>query len=269
MKLYVSADMEGITGIVDASFVTYDQQHYVRGQHLMTGDVNQVLQAAYAHGGREILVNDSHGRMNNIVIEELDPRAQLISGIVKPYCMMQGLDDSCDGALFVGYHARASQKGVLSHTMTGLLKNVYINETLIGEFGFNAYIAGYYNVPVLMVTGDDQIAAEAEALIPGITTAIVKQFVSRVSARCLSPLDSAELLRKKTQIALEHKDRVQPLTPPDEPLLRVEFNGYAQAEWAAFMPGAELETGTTIVRYQAKHILDAYRALLTMIKLSS
>lgn len=269
MKLYVSADMEGISGIVDATFVSPDQHHYIRGQHLMTDDVNQVVKTAFEQGCTEIIVNDSHGSMNNIIIEELDPRVKLLSGVVKPLCMMQGLDESFDGAIFIGYHARASQKGVLSHTMIGFIKNVYINEIVVGEFGFNSYVAGYYQVPVLMVTGDDKIAAEAKQLVAEIRTAVVKECISHISALCLSPQDSAELLKERTKAALLHGKRIPPLLPPEHPILRVEFTGYAQAEWAALMPGTELEQGTTIVRYQATNIIDAYRALLTMIKLAT
>lgn len=268
MKLFMTVDMEGITGLVDPTFVNSSMQHYTRGQQLMTDEANHVIDAAFQAGCREVIVNDSHSKMNNLLIEKLHPEAKLISGNVKPFSMMQGLDASFDAAVFLGYHARASMKGVLSHTMIFGVRHMYINDMVIGEFGFNAYLAGYYGVPVVMVAGDDEIAKEAEALIPGITTAIVKEQVSRTSAVCLTPHKSGRLLREKTAQALQNLEKVKPLTPPDNPLLRIEFANYGQAEWANLLPGTHIEEGTTIVSYRAKDILEAYKAMIVMTELA-
>lgn len=268
MKLYLSVDMEGITGLVDATFVDSTKRNYARGQKIMTDEANHVIEAAFQEGIKEIIVNDSHSKMNNLLIENIHPEAQLISGNVKPFSMVQGLDDSFAGAVFLGYHARASTKGVMSHSMTFGARNMYINDVAIGELGFNAYVAGYYGVPLLMVAGDDQTAIEAEELIPHVTTAVVKKQISRTSALCLTPTKSGELLREKAKQAIKNKNKVKPLTPPDHPLLKIEFANYGQAEWAGLMPGTTIEEGTTIVSYQAKDILEAYRAMLVMTDLA-
>lgn len=268
MKLYLSVDMEGITGLVDATFVDSTKRNYARGQQIMTDEANYVIETAFQEGMKEVIVNDSHSKMNNLLIENLHAEAQLISGDVKPFSMVQGLDDSFTGAVFLGYHARASTKGVMSHSMTFGVRNMYINDEVIGELGFNAYVAGYYGVPLLMVAGDDQTALEAEALIPNVTTAVVKKQISRTAALCLTPTKSGELLREKAKQAIKNKDKVKPLTPPDHPLLKVEFTNYGQAEWASLMPGTSIEEGTTIVSYQAKDILEAYRAMLVMTDLA-
>ncbi|TSB45459.1 M55 family metallopeptidase [Alkalicoccobacillus porphyridii] len=268
MKLYLSVDMEGISGFADMQFVDSSKRHYARGQSLMTAEVNHVIEEALQIGGREVVVNDSHSKMNNILIEELHPEAKLISGDVKPYSMVQGLQEGYDGAFFIGYHARASQRGVMSHTMIFGVRTMFINDHEIGEMGFNAYVAGHYGVPVLLVTGDDETAKEAEALIPYVTTAIVKEQQSRSAALCLSPQKAKELLQQKTKEALHNRAKVKPLTPPDKPLLQIEFTNYGQAEWAALMPGAKIDEGTTTVRYQAKDILEAYQAMLVMTELA-
>lgn len=268
VKLFISADMEGITGLVDASFVDSSKHNYARGQEMMTQEVNHVIETSLNNGCREVIVNDSHSKMNNLLIEKLHPEAQLISGDVKPFSMVQGLDDSFAAAVFIGYHARASSKGVLSHSMTFGAKQMYINETAVGELGFNTYVAGHYGVPVILVAGDDQTAQEAEALIPGVTTAVVKQAISRTSALCLTPEKSGQLLREKTAQALSNLAKVQPLIPPEQPVLRIEFANYGQAEWASLMPGAQIETGTT-VKFQAKDILEAYQAMLVMTELAT
>ncbi|MGF3102889.1 M55 family metallopeptidase [Rossellomorea sp. DUT-2] len=268
MNVYMSVDMEGITGLVDHTHVDSSKHNYERGRVLMTEEANAVIFAAFESGCAEVLVNDSHSQMNNLLIEKLHPETKLISGGVKPYSMVQGLDATFDGAFFVGYHARASTKGVMSHSMIFGVRNMYINDVAVGELGFNAYVAGFYEVPVLMVAGDDQAALEAEALIPNVTTAVVKETISRSVAKSLTPQKSAQLLKEKTEVAIHNKDIVKPLTPPDHPTLRIEFANYGQAEWASLMPGTELEAGKTTVRFEAKDILEAYRAMLVMTELA-
>jgi D-amino peptidase len=268
MKLYVSVDMEGITGLVDHTHVDSDKHNYERSRMIMTEEANHVISAAFDSGCEEVIVNDSHSKMNNLLIERLHPETQLITGDVKPFSMVQGLDESYAGAIFVGYHARAAQKGVMSHSMIFGARNMYINEVAIGELGFNAYVAGYYDVPILMVAGDDCAAQEAEQLIPGVTTAIVKEAISRSAAKSLTPAKAGLLLREKTTLALQNRDGVRPLTPPDRPLLAIEFTNYGEAEWANLMPGTEIIPGTTIVQFQAKNILEAYQAMLVMTELA-
>ena len=268
MKLYVSVDMEGITGMVDHTQVDSGKHNYERSRIIMTDEANHVITAAFDAGCQEVVVNDSHSKMNNLLIERLHPETQLITGDVKPFSMVQGLDKSFTGAAFVGYHARAALKGVMSHSMIFGVRNMYINDVAVGELGFNAYVAGYYDVPLLMVAGDDRAAFEAEQLIPGVTTAIVKESISRSAVKSLTPAKAGLLLREKTAIALKNKDKVKPLTPPDRPLLAIEFTNYGEAEWANLMPGTEMVPETTIVRFQAKDILEAYQAMLVMTELA-
>ncbi|GIP37745.1 D-aminopeptidase [Paenibacillus sp. J31TS4] len=268
MKLYISIDMEGITGLVDATFVDSSKYNYTRGQRIMTAEANHVIETAFASGCREVVVNDSHSKMNNLLIEELHPETQLISGDVKPFSMVQGLDASFAGAAFLGYHTRAARKGVMSHTMIFGVRNMYIGDHAIGEMGFNAYVAGHYGVPVLLVAGDDETAQEAEELIPGVTTAIVKKRISRTSALCLTPEKSGQLLREKAAAAIASRDRVKPLTPPERPVLSIEFANYGQAEWAHLMPGTTIDEQSPIVTFQAKDVLEAYQAMLVMTELA-
>jgi D-amino peptidase len=269
MKLYLSVDMEGITGLVDHTNVLRQKENYERSRKIMTDEANAVIYAGFREQCSEVVVNDSHSSMNNLLVERLHPETQLISGSVKPYSMVQGLDQTFDGAMFLGYHAKASMPGVMSHSMIFGARNMYIDDTNIGELGFNAYVAGYYGVPVLMVVGDDQTALEAQQLIPNVTTAIVKQAISRSAAKTLTPKKAEQLLQEKTAAAIQHKHLVKPLNPPKHPTLRIEFANYGQAEWAHLMPGTEIEPGTTTVRFQAKDILEAYQAMLVMTELAT
>ncbi|MFD1018136.1 M55 family metallopeptidase [Thalassobacillus hwangdonensis] len=268
MKLFLSVDMEGITGLPDDTYVDSSKLNYDRARRIMTGETNYVIEAAYESGCEEVLVNDSHSKMNNIMIEELHPEAQLITGDVKPLSMVQSLDESYAGAMFIGYHARAGQRGVMSHSMIFGVRNFYINDVAVGELGFNAYVAGHFGVPVLMVAGDDCAAREAEALIPGITTAVVKETISRSAVKSLTPKKAGEVLQQKVKEALANKDNLKPLTPPENPVLKIEFTNYGEAEWASLMPGVEILPGTTTVRYEAENIIEAYQAMLVMTELA-
>lgn len=268
MKFYLSMDMEGVTALPDYTYVHSQEKNYERGRRLMTQDANAVINGAFANGAKEFLVNDSHSQMNNLIAEDLHEDALLITGGVKAYSMVEGLDASYDGAFFGGYHARAGQKGVMSHAMIFGVRSMWINDVEIGELGLNAYVAGYYGVPLLMVAGDDCACREAEALIPNIVTAVVKESLTRSAVKTLHPKKAQQLLREKTKEAIENRGNVEPLTPPEEPVLKIEFTNYGQAELAAMMPGCTIEEGTTIVRFAAKDILEAYRAMLVMIELA-
>ncbi|RXT07821.1 M55 family metallopeptidase [Ammoniphilus sp. CFH 90114] len=269
MKLFISADMEGISGIVDPSYIDPDKgKNYERGRILMTHDVNAVIEAAVESGATEILVADSHYRMTNILIEQLHPKATLLCGSPRDFSMMQGLDPSFDAALFIGYHSRHGVPGVLSHTMSGVIKNLYVNDQVVGEFGFNAIYAALCGVPVCFVSGDDQIADEAKALIPKISTAIVKKAQSRTSAACLSLQESKRVLHETTKQALASLPGLSPMQVKLPLELAVDFSHAGQAEMAAIVPGTKYEHGTTMVTFVAQDQYELYRVMRAMMNLA-
>ena len=268
MKLYLSVDMEGITGLPDYTYVDSSKHNYERARKIMTDETNYVIDAAFNFGCKEVLVNDSHSKMNNILIDQLHPDAILITGEVKALSMMQGIDSTYGGAMFIGYHARAGQFGVMSHAMIHAVRNFFVNDEPMGEMGLNALVAGHFNVPILLVAGDDRAAKEAEELIPNVTTVAVKETISRSAVKSLTPKKAGELLTEKVQLALDNRHHVKPLIPPENPVLKIEFNNYGQAEWANLMPGAEIVPGTTMVKYQAKNMIDGFQAMLVMTELA-
>src|SRR5690625_869349 len=268
MRLYLSVDMEGITGLPDYRFVSAQANHYERGCQIMTEEANAIIASAFKQGVNYLLVNDSHATMTNLKIEALHPEAEIITGGSKPFSMVQGLDESFTGAIFAGYHARAGQPGVMSHTITLFIRNIYVDDVLVGEIGLNAYVAGYYGVPVMLIAGDDQACLEAKQLMPHIMTAPVKQHVTRASTKSLTPTKSQQLLEEKVAEAVQAVDQMKPLTPPEQPTIRVEFANYGQAEYASLIPGSEIEQGTTIVRFQAKDIVEAYQTIVAMATLA-
>ena len=156
MKILMQVDMEGITGVTTWEHVTPGHAEYGRFRRLMTQDVNAAIRGACEAGADEISVADGHWNASNILIEELDPRARLNSGSPSPFSMMQGIDESVDGVMFIGYHARnGTPNAVLDHTWSSkTVANVWLNDILTGEFGLNGALAGHFGVPVIMASGD-------------------------------------------------------------------------------------------------------------------
>lgn len=269
MKIFISCDMEGISGIIDPSYINPGDNNYERGRQFMMHDVNAVIAAAVEAGVNEILVADSHNTFNNILLEQLHPKAKLLCGTPRNDSMMEGLDSTYDAAFFIGYHARHGVPGVLSHTMSGVIKNLYVNGQVVGEFGFNAIYAGLCGVPVCLVSGDDQIAQEAKSLIPNISTAIVKQAVSRTSAVCSSLAQSNKELQTKTKEALAKVKSISPLHAELPLQCKIEFAHAGQAEMASIVPGTSYQVGSTEVSYTAADQYEMYRTMRAMMNLAS
>jgi D-amino peptidase len=189
MKILIAADMEGVTGVVNWDHVDPDHAEYQRFRRLMTGDVNAAVRGAFEGGAEEVVIADGHGSGRNLLIEELDPRTRLNSGGPAPLSMVEGADSEIDAAMFVGYHARAgAPNAILSHTWSGRrVARVWLNGGEVGEIGLNAAVCGHFEVPVIMISGDQTACAEAAELLGELETAVVKTAKSRMAAECLSP----------------------------------------------------------------------------------
>jgi D-amino peptidase len=163
-KVYISVDLEGISGINGDDQTSAGAAEFGRARKLMAEDANAAIRGAFEGGATDVLVNDSHGGQRNLLPEDLDPRARLISHSFKRHGMMEGLDESFDAIIFVGYHAKAdSPRGVFAHTGSGVVRDLQINGQSVGEGGMNALLARWYGVPVVVVTGDD-VAVELRPL---------------------------------------------------------------------------------------------------------
>src|SRR5574341_1464610 len=159
LKLYLSADMEGITGVVTDEQLGPSGFEYQRFREFMTAEVNAAIEAAFAAGATEILVSDSHGNGQNLLIEKLPKNVQIVRSWPRPLMMMQGIDETFDGAIFIGYHSSTTNpEGVRAHTMSSAnLADVRLNGTSMPEAGINAAIAGHFNVQIMMISCDDAI----------------------------------------------------------------------------------------------------------------
>ncbi len=270
MKVFISADMEGITGVVSPDQTLRASAGWEPARKLMTADVNAAIEGALAAGATEILVNDSHSSMRNILIEDFNPQARLISGTNKPFSMMQGLDASFDACLFVGYHGKSgTADSVMDHTYYPKeLHWVKINGNEYGETGVNAAIAGSYGVPVVLVTGDSSLAAEAKALIPGISTVEVKQGVGRYAANCLAPSVTAEMIRKETAEALTKIKEIKPLTVAAPVTVELELTAAGMADLGAMIPGVR-RIGPRRLEFVQDNIRTAFQLLMVILVLAS
>jgi D-aminopeptidase len=188
LRIFISVDMEGIGGIGTGAMASSTGKDYATGRRLMTDEVNTVVAAILERGPAEILVNDSHGDMQNLLHTELDPRVTYIQGAIKPNGMMEGLDDTFHGVIFLGYHARAgTAEGFLAHTGSGAVKGLWINGLEAGEGEMNALYAGAMGVPVLLAAGDQVFVDQFLGNVPGAEGVVTKTAITPQSAHLLHP----------------------------------------------------------------------------------
>jgi D-amino peptidase len=257
LKVYISVDMEGIAGVVTQSQT--GGPDYEWGRRLMIEEANAAIAGAFDAGATAVVVNDSHGSHTNLRADLLDPRAVLVTGRTKPYGMAQGLDSTFDAAAFIGYHASGSMAdGVLAHTYSGELKRVRVDGREVGEYGMSGIVAGYYGVPVVFMSGDQTLAAEARSFFPGIELLAVKDAIGFSAARTLHPTQARERIRTGMAGALARRRGIRPPAVGRPVVLEIELSEVRFADAAMFVPGMERVAGPT-VRYTAPDALVAYR----------
>ena len=266
MKVLISVDMEGIAGVVTNDHTSSSHKEYERFRKLMTAEANAAVEGALAGGATQILVNDSHAGMANILIEELSPAAELISGSPKPFGMMQGIGPDVDAVFLVGYHA-ASGTGaaVLEHTWSGRLVEATLNGQTVGETGLNAALAGAYGAPVVLVAGDRAVTEEARALLGEIETVAVKEGVTRTAARCLHPTVAQQRVREAAERAL--KLEVTPFVVRPPITVRVVFQRATYADMAELVPGSQRVDGRT-VEWTGEDMPTVYKTFRAMTSLA-
>ncbi|MBE0461660.1 MAG: M55 family metallopeptidase [Candidatus Aminicenantes bacterium] len=259
LKVFISVDMEGICGVIHWEEVSRNGKDYDLFRKLMTLETNAAIEGALEAGATEILVRDSHGSGRNILPELLHPAAQLIrdwSG--GPLSMMEGIDSSYHAAIFIGYHAQANTpNAVLDHTMTGTIYDVTLNGKKMPETGINAFIAGNFNVPVILVAGDKAICSQAQELLGQVETVAVKEGIGN-AAKMLHPEKALALIKEKTTAALKRIKDFKPfkLTPPYT--IEVTFKDEERAENASWIPGAK-RTGPTSVSFTSSDFMEVLR----------
>lgn len=268
MKILVSADMEGATGVTWPADVEPGNPQWQRLRALLTGDVNAAVAGLCAGGADEVLVNDAHSTMRNLLLEQLDPRAAALTGRHKALSMLEGVQDSAvAGVVFLGYHVGAGADGVLAHTyLPNSITEVRVDGVPASEGRLNALVAEEFGVPVILVTGDDATCVDAADYAPHALSAAVKDHVSRYAAVCRPPQVTAQLIEERAKEAMSFAGRrgnpgLRPHT------VQVEVDAAQLADAATLIPGVE-RTGVRRVQYtsqSAYEMIRCFKALTVVV----
>ena len=241
LKIYISADMEGIAGVVSDAQLGPEGFEYNRFREFMTMETVTAVNAAFEAGATEVLVSDSHGNGQNLLIEKFPKAVRIIRSWPRPLGMMEGIDASYAGAIFIGYHSSTTnQDGVRAHTKSSsYLADIRLNGKSMSETGINAAIAGHFNVPVIMISGDDAIVKSARELLGNIETAEVKQAISFHSANTLTPEAANMLISQKVKAAIGRIKSFKPYKLANPIRLEVTFKNYRPSQILAYLPIVE------------------------------
>lgn len=269
MKLFLSTDFEGTSGIVAWEQIIEGNTEYGQGRWLLTNEVNAVIQGAMEGGATEFVVNDAHHHMRNLHPQDLAGRATLITGKHKPLYMMEGLDGSFDGVCFVSYHGSiGAERAILSHTYNpGAIWEVRINSEVVGEAGINALVAAHYNVPIIFVSGDAVTAREAEFIAPEAEKVVVKQSIGRFAASHVHPTIACELLQAGAKSAVQRLGSMRAPQFTRPVTLEITFLVADMADMALWVRGVERIAART-VKIVSENLLDLYCTFVTIITLT-
>jgi len=272
VKVYISADIEGITGLVSWSQCSRPDGKsfdYLFARRMMTHDVNAAIRGAREAGATEVVVKDSHGNSKNLLIEDLEPGTQLVSGHGSGTDgMMMGLDETFDAALLVGYHGMAgTHAGIMEHTISGGVHRMWVNGVLTGEMGLSAGVAGRFGVPLVMVSSDEAGCAEASELVPGIATAVTKYGYGRFMGRLLHPSVTGPAIEYAAKQAIEKLGSVQPKVYAEPTHIKIEFNRSEMADMCAKLITVSHVDAYTVEGSYSNYI-DAHKAVWNLLTLS-
>ena len=268
MKIFISADIEGIGAVVRGEQTARDGADYPHARELMTAEVNAAVRGAFDGGATDVVVTDAHGIGLNLISDTLDERALQIIGTPRRFGMMEGVDPGCAAAMFVGYHASAGTAGgIIAHCYRRRIADIRLNGLKVGEIGFNAALAGHFGVPVAMISGDEAACAEARQLMPAIVAAPVKRGVGAYSAACLHPKKTRELIQASARQAVSDLKRFKPLDVRRPVTLEVRFTTASGVDRCLRLPGVEPVDGVTL-RYAARDVSEAFQLFHVMADLS-
>jgi D-amino peptidase len=258
LKVYISVDMEGVVGTVTGDQLGPSGFEYGRFREFMTREALAAVEAARAAGATEIVVSDSHGNGENLLIELFPPDVRIVRSWPRRLQMMAGVDRSVDAVLFIGYHASTTNpQGVRAHTFSSAtLTRVALNGTEVTEGAWNAAIAGHFGVPVVMISGDDAAVAEVRKVVGDIEGAEVKKSLGFHAAMTMTPQASYELIAQKVRAGLARRASIKPYVVSTPVTVDVSFKHYLPAEVLSYLPGVERVDAHSI-RFRARDMLEA------------
>jgi D-amino peptidase len=259
MKILISADMEGATGVTWPADVLPGTPQWERCRSMFTSDVNAAVLGFFDGGADEVLINEAHWTMRNLLLEELDERAQMLTGRHKSLSMVEGVQHGdVDGIAFVGYHAGAGMEGVLAHTyLANSITGVWLNGVRASEGLLNAHVVAEFGVPVVLVTGDDVACEDALGYAPEALKVAVKDHVSRYAAVCRTPARTAADIRSAAKAAARLATRQEPVQAGPF-TIALEFDAEHLAMSATVVPGVR-QTGERKVAYTSDSMYEGIR----------
>ena len=262
LKIYISADMEGVVGVVTNEQLGPQGFEYARFREFMTNEVNAAIEGAIAAGATDIVISDSHGNGQNLLIEKLPTNVLLVRAWPRPLMMMQGIDETFAGAIFIGYHTgTTNSQGVRAHTISSArLADVRLKGISVSEAGLNAAIAGHFNVPVIMISGDDAVVKETQALLGDVEGAVVKWASGFHSAKTLMPEASYVLIREKAKRAIGRIKDFKPYKLAAPIQLDVRFKNYRPSEVLSYLSIVE-RTDAHSIRFTGKDMVEVSKFL--------
>ncbi|MEU8169810.1 M55 family metallopeptidase [Micromonospora sp. NPDC049004] len=271
MKVLISVDMEGISGIVHPTETNPDRYDYERGRALMTAEANAVIGGVLdAAPDAVVWVADAHGPFRNLLPEDLDRRAHLVRGKPRPLGMLAGLDEHTDAVMLIGYHARAGAgPAVLAHTMSDAILDVRVAGRTLGEIGLNTAMAGHLDAPVVLLSGDDTACAEFGELVPSAVTVAVKQTLGQAAAVALHPQEARERLRRAAAGAISRRASIPPWTMAGPLDVEVDLYGPYMVDLAVLVPGVTRVRGGRTVAFHAADVAEVYRLIQLLVQLAS
>lgn len=272
MRVFISTDIEGITGLVSwAQCGTPESECYdwPFARRMYTHDVNAAIRGAKAGGATEIVIKDSHNMAKNLLIDELEPDVELISGYGSGRDgMMEGIDRSFDAVMLVGYHAMAgTARGLLEHALAGGLHRFWINGKESGEIAASAAVAGAHGVPLVMVSSDEAGCKEARSLINGVSTFVTKTGLGKVMARLRHPSVTGPGIERAAKTGLARKGNIKPYAIKGKVTMRVEFHTADEVDMAATLEGVKRLDGYTL-EFSRPNYLEAHSMAYTVFHLA-
>lgn len=262
LKIYISADMEGVVGVVTGEQLGPQGFEYARFREFMTQEVNAAIEGALAAGATRIVIGDSHGNGQNLLIEKLRSDVLVVRSWPRPLGMMQGIDETFAGAIFLGYHTGTTNlEGVRAHTLSSArIADIRLKGVSVSEAGINAAIAGHFNVPIIMVSGDDAVVKETTALLGNIEGAVVKWSSGFHSAKTMTPAASYTLIRETARKAVSRIRDFKPYKLAGPIQLDVRFKNYRPSEVLSYLSIVERPDSHSI-RFVGKDIIEISKFL--------
>jgi D-amino peptidase len=260
-KVFISVDMEGITGVVSPAQLGPDGFEYQRAREWMTGEVNAAIAGIRQAGSADVVVCDSHGNGQSVLIDKLPDDVRLVRGFPRPLEMMQGIDDSFTAAMFIGYHGSEWAAGaVRSHTISSArLLGIRLNGMEVSEGIYNAALAGQFGVPIALVSGDRLAVEQLQKVVPAAEGVIVKEPYGYHSAMSVTPVRGQAMIREAAARAIGKLGSLAPYRVTTPIALDVGFKLTIDAERAAFVPG--------LTRSDAHNVKGSFKDMVEITKL--